>query len=119
MKLNTLLILILLVVVSCGKKTETKNTDKVTQESTEQVAENIEKISMDIGGMTCEVGCAKLIESKLAKTKGVKDVKVVFTDSTSTVSYDKNKITQEEIVNTVEKIADGGLYKVKKVIVSE
>lgn len=114
----SIIILVFLSVISCKEATETNKKAK-SDKKTETLAEDVKNISLDIGGMTCEIGCAKLIESKLAKTEGVKSAKVIFTDSVGKVTFDKNQISKEEIVQTIEKIADGSLYKVKKVIETE
>lgn len=107
MKFRIIVLLFTLVLFSCGKSTK--------DESTKTTAENVQTVSVDIGGMTCQMGCAKLIESKLAKKEGVKNAKVTFKDSVGVISFDSSVISQKEIVNTIEKIADGELYKVKKI----
>jgi len=75
----------------------------------------IQQIDIEIGGMTCEIGCAKLIESKLAKVEGVKEITVAFSDSIGSVTFDKNLIDQNQIVKTLEGIAGGDLYSVKSI----
>lgn len=107
MRYTILIFMFSVLVISCGKPTK--------ENKTEQTTENVEKVSVEIAGMTCEMGCAKLIESKLAKKQGVKNAEVSFKDSTGIILFDKNTISQKEIVSTIEKIADGELYKVKKV----
>ena len=49
-----------------------------------------EIVSLAISGMTCEIGCAKTIQSKLTKKEGVLAAKVVFSDSIATVEFDAN-----------------------------
>lgn len=107
MKFRIIVLLFTLILFSCGKSAKDKSTKKS--------AENVQTVSVDIGGMTCQMGCAKLIESKLAKKEGVKNAKVTFKDSIGVISFDSNIISQKEIVNTIEEIADGELYKVKKI----
>jgi copper chaperone CopZ len=63
--------------------------------------------------MTCEIGCAKTIQSKLSKKAGITSAKVVFTDSIAMVEYNASAISQEEITSFVNGIAGGDLYKVK------
>ena len=50
-----------------------------------------ENISLAISGMTCEIGCAKTIQSKLSKKQGVTKANVIFTDSIATIEFDPNK----------------------------
>lgn len=75
------------------------------------LAKNIQTVSLDIKGMTCEIGCAKTIESKLSKLEGVTASKVDFEQAKGTFSYDANKISKEKIIASIEGIADGALYK--------
>ena len=67
-----------------AKKEETSKTPKT------EVAANAKELSLNISGMTCEIGCAKKIASDLSKKEGVLDAKVIFNDSIATVKYDAN-----------------------------
>ena len=88
------------VIVGCKKETP-KNTAPVKKEN----------VSLAISGMTCEIGCAKTIASKLSKKEGVLDAKVVFKDSIATIQYNANAISKKELIAFVDGIAGGGLYK--------
>ena len=70
-----------------------------------------EKVALAISGMTCEIGCAKTIQSKLSKKEGVLNAKVVFSDSIATINYDANKTSKEDLIAFVDGIAGGELYK--------
>ena len=70
-----------------------------------------ENVSLAISGMTCEIGCAKTIQSKLSKKEGVIDAKVVFTDSIANIEFDANKTSKKELIAFVSGIAGGELYK--------
>jgi mercuric ion binding protein len=69
-----------------------------------------ETISLAISGMTCEIGCAKTIQSKLSKKEGITDAIVVFTDSIATVSFDSSKTSTKEISSFITGIAGGDAY---------
>lgn len=69
-----------------------------------------EKVALAISGMTCEIGCAKTIQSKLSKKEGVLNAKVVFSDSIATINYDANKTSKEDLIAFVGGIAGGELY---------
>ncbi|MBW3518275.1 cation transporter [Flavobacterium sp. NKUCC04_CG] len=71
----------------------------------------MELASFEVEGMTCALGCAKLIESKLAALDGVKTAKVDFETKKAVVEFDDAKQNSETITKTVEKIANG-IYKV-------
>lgn len=104
------LLFFVLFFVSCQKK---ENAGKVDPDSTEKVvAENLQHVKVDIKGMTCEIGCARLIQSKLYKADGVTFAKVSFEDSTGVISFDQNRINTEEIKKVIEKTAGGDIYTV-------
>jgi copper chaperone CopZ len=91
-------------------------TDSTVTDTTKvkKTAANLEKASFKIDGMTCAVGCAKMIEGKLAGLEGVEEAKVNFDTKEATVSFDPAKQTPEKLVETVQHIADGA-YKVSDV----
>ncbi len=110
-----LLVLLSFMFFSCE---ENINSKKQTQAAKKQVVkkeiskENLKKIEFNIKGMTCEIGCARLIQSKLSKTDGVNFVKVSFKDSLGMVEYDSKKLNTEKIATIVNQISDGTLYHV-------
>ena len=80
---NILAVAILgLAVVACKneKQPEVKTVEtEVTVEKAElDPNATYAKAEFTIKGMTCEIGCAKTIEKKLAKMEGVKSAKVDF-----------------------------------------
>ncbi|MFZ2432653.1 MAG: heavy metal-associated domain-containing protein [Lutibacter sp.] len=81
----------------------------------QEVAANYKSIEVEIEGMTCEIGCAKTIESKLSKTEGVKYSKVNFEAKVGQFTYDENKISKEDIAKKIAGIGGGDLYKATKI----
>ena len=81
----------------------------------EPVTADIRTVEIDISGMTCEIGCAKLIQSKLYKTEGVSFAEVRFADSTGVVSFDANRLTENDLKKVVEAAGGGDLYRVRKI----
>ena len=75
-----------------------------------------ERIALTISGMTCEIGCAKIIQSKLSKKEGVLAAKVVFIDSIATIEFDGNATSKKDLITFVDGIAGGGLYKASESI---
>jgi Cu+-exporting ATPase len=69
------------------------------------------KAEFGIEGMTCEIGCARTIEKKIAKMDGVKFAKVDFNKKMAMVEYDPAKLTPTNLEETVTKVGD--VYKVK------
>jgi mercuric ion binding protein len=103
------LIILFSLVVACNSKQVKKVSEPI--ENTE-VAQNLKNVEVAIEGMTCEIGCARLIESKLSKTDGVTFVQVSFEDKFGNITFDENKISNEKIKETIQKIAGGETYKV-------
>ncbi len=89
-------------------------TPAVENTVSEEPVASLETTTFKIDGMTCAIGCAKVIENKLAGLEGVQEAKVDFDSETATISYDAAKQNPEVLVETVEHIADGA-YKVSDV----
>ena len=70
-----------------------------------------QNVSLAISGMTCEIGCAKTIESKLSKKEGVLAAKVIFSDSIANIEFDASKTSKKDLIAFVDGIAGGDLYK--------
>lgn len=83
-----------------------------------EVAGTMQKATFQVEGMSCAVGCAKVIEGKLAKMDGMKSAKVDFDTKTATVEFDDAKQNPEAIKKMVEEIANGA-YKVENINVSK
>ena len=115
---NLLTTLILAIVFfSCNEVKKEKKNEKSevkTEVKTEEVAANYKSIEVEIEGMTCEIGCARLIQSKLSKVDGITYTKVDFESKKGQFTYDSNKISQNDIVKKINGIAGGDLYSVTK-----
>ena len=109
MKKITFLFILSLFVFSC--KETTKKTPVI---STQKVAAVYKSVAVDIEGMTCEIACARMIQSKLSKVAGVTYAKVNFEAKKGIFTYDSNQVNEAVIVEKIEKIAGGDLYKVSK-----
>lgn len=112
LKLITLFTCSAIMFVSC----KNERTSEIIENKTEAIApENLATASFSIEGMTCPEGCAKVIENKLAGLNGVSEAKVDFENKKATVTFDNAKLTPESLVETVEKVGGGDLYKVSDV----
>lgn len=111
MKKSILILLLFSFIFSCDsvkKDTPRKKMD----EQKEEVAAVYKSIEVDIEGMTCEIGCARTIQSKLSKFPGVTFSKVTFESKKGQFTFDINKVTQEEIINKISGIAGGDIYSI-------
>ena len=70
-----------------------------------------ENLSLAISGMTCEIGCAKTIQSKLSKKESVLNANVIFNDSIANIEFDANSTSKKDLIAFVDGIAGGDLYK--------
>lgn len=107
------IILIALVVFSCNTSKK-ESLIESSEVKNEEVAANYKSIEMDIEGMTCEIGCARTIQSKLSKIDGVTYSKVNFETKKGQFTFDENKVDKETLLNKIEGIGGGDLYKVTK-----
>ena len=96
-------------IVSCGNNEKSTVKEPVQILTSEKSIQNIE---VAIEGMTCEIGCAKLIASKISKLEGVTVSKVNFEEKIGIFTFDAAKISSEEIIKNINGIAGGELYKV-------
>lgn len=102
-------LLFLVLLTSCKNENSQNNTESTEKQ---ELAVDLKKVDVAIEGMTCEIGCAKLIESKLAKAEGVSFVKVDFEKKMGRIEYDANKIDEKELANIIASAGGGDLYKV-------
>ena len=110
------LLFALVIFASCQDKRSQENLNGSVPEShADSSTEDIRTVEIDISGMTCEIGCAKLIQSKLYKTEGVSFAEVRFADSTGVVRFDANRLTENDLRMVVEAAGGGDLYRVKKI----
>lgn len=103
--------ILVLFFISCESKKETKQEVKEALD-TEVIAQDLRQVKVDINGMTCEIGCARLIQSKLYKADGVTFAKISFEDSSGIVKFDQNRISEDGIKKIIEKTAGGDIYSV-------
>ena len=99
---------ILFIFLGCGSQNEDLKKEvkiSVTEKiSDDGVAKNTASIGIE--GMTCAVGCAKRIESKLNQTDGILAAKVLFDDKLAKIEFDDSKISEQEMVKLIEEMGD-------------
>ena len=114
MKKALYILSIAFVLFSCNDAKKDVSSEKSGMEK-QEVAANYKSIEVEIEGMTCEIGCAKTIESKLSKTKGVTYSKVNFEAKVGQFTFDENKISKEDVAKKIAGIGGGALYTVVKI----
>ena len=106
-----------LLIISCSVNDENGKTKDLKSDVPRMA--KMETVSLAISGMTCEIGCAKTIQSKLSKKEGVADAVVVFTDSIATITFDSNKTSAEDLSSFITGIAGGNLYTASEIRLNE
>jgi mercuric ion binding protein len=106
---------ILIILSSCMKD---KNAEiKTINLSSEKINQKLDpnavysKAVFNIKGMTCEMGCAKTIEKKLAKMDGMKSAVVDFKNEMASVEFDVAKLNHSSITKAVNQVSD--IYSVE------
>ena len=104
LKFISLFIIACFILTSCSS-------EKKQVLKTASISINKQQVSLAISGMTCEVGCAKTIQSKLSKKEGVLTANVIFKDSLANIEFNANATSKKDLVAFVDAIAGGNLYK--------
>ena len=94
---------------SCNETKKETEIEK-SEISKQEIAANLKSIEVEIEGMTCEIGCARMIQSKLSKVEGVTYSKVNFEAKKGQFTYDPNKLSKQDVVSKINGIAGGDLY---------
>ncbi|MEX6626677.1 cation transporter [Tenacibaculum salmonis] len=94
--------------IGCKNEAKKENTPKV-----EKTAAVVDKkdISLNISGMTCEIGCARKIASDLSKKEGILEANVIFKDSIANIKYDANITNKADLITFIQGIGSGEMYK--------
>ena len=106
---------ILIILSSCmnDKKAEIKTINLSSEKINQKLDPNAvySKAEFNIKGMTCEMGCAKTIEKKLAKMDGVKSANVDFKNELASVEFNVAKLNTSSITKAVSQVSD--IYSVE------
>ncbi len=108
---NIISITVILIMLSSCKKNK-KVEIKTINLSSEKISQKLDpdavysKAEFNIKGMTCEMGCAKTIEKKLAKMDGVKSANVDFKNELASVEFDVAKLNTSSITKAVSQVSD-------------
>ena len=130
---NTAAILILIVLTySCSSSDNTiiveeepamintsVTTNKVIVTNTEDIKTTAD---FEISGMTCEIGCAKMIKKTLSDIDGVIVADVSFSEDSITdhavVVYDPSIVNELEMAAKIQSLSNGQ-YQVKNIIITK
>jgi mercuric ion binding protein len=118
--MKNLIYLLPLLILACSTENtnESENTAIQVIEKTVIAKEDIKtdsQVVMEISGMTCEMGCVSTIRNHVTQMKGSTNFEMNFdterTTDFATISFDSRLLSQEDIKEEIESIAQG-LYAV-------
>lgn len=101
----------LIILGSCSSEPAVKHlrTERVSTEKKVAVVPN-HILTMEVEGMTCEMGCGGSIRKELKSTGGVSRVEFDFVEGrkvqSARISYDDKKISQQEMLKIVTTMND-------------
>lgn len=119
LKYKLIIVASLLFVMACKNETQPEietvsiSSEEIATASTSNAGANYSKVTFNIDGMTCAMGCAKTIEKKMANMDGVKSAKVDFEKELAMVEFDEAKVTPKSLEDVVTKVGGGDVYIVK------
>jgi Cu+-exporting ATPase len=95
---------------ACGTDADTTATESEVVIAKEDIKAD-SKIQLEIGGMTCEMGCVSTIRNRVTQMKGSTTFEMDFDKERETdfaiVSFDSRLLTEEDIKTEIESIAQG------------
>lgn len=107
-KLNAIVMLAFVAAITgCSNTQPAENAKVETQETIElaTVTPNA-TATLDVEGMTCEMGCKAAIEKHLSKTAGIAKCEIDFKNAVAVVEYDNGIITEEQIIAEIGEVAN-------------
>lgn len=102
----------LLIVAAIGFAVACSNTNNVQESTSGEESVQLAEVTpnatstLDVEGMTCEMGCKAAIEKHLSKTAGVATCKVDFESAVAVIEYDNNQITEDQIIAEIGSVAN-------------
>lgn len=71
--------------------------------TTPEKTATMKTIKVEVGGMSCQEGCANGLDATFKEIPGVIKTKTSFENSLSEITFDNSKITEKELVAIIEK----------------
>jgi copper chaperone CopZ len=111
MRLHFILIASAFVLSACSSDSQLneKTKENTSKSQTPKINAN-RLLSMEVDGMVCEMGCGSSIRKELKETGAVLSCDFDFEDgrklNTAKITFDKNKITVDELIDVVNTLND-------------
>lgn len=91
-----------LLIVVCSLILPEEMAAQKTGTVTENKKESLKTIELEVGGMTCQKGCADGIDGKLKTISGVIKSRTKLETGISKITYDDTKVTLEKLISIIE-----------------
>jgi Cu+-exporting ATPase len=103
--------IVVLLVVAIAVYSCSNNSEPIGKTGIEVSTEKLAVVDYAIEGMVCAMGCAATIEKDVASIAGVLNANVDYASGKAHFEFDETVISESEIIDKIENIADGQ-YKV-------
>lgn len=103
--ISTLVLIAMLAACNGNQPAETTEVENKQVVEMAEVTPNA-TATLEVEGMTCEMGCKAAIEKHLSKTAGVATCEIDFENALAVVAYDNGIITEEQIIAEIGEVAN-------------
>ena len=79
------------------------STAKTQGNAASEKTATMKTIKVDVGGMSCQEGCANGLDATFKEIPGVIKTKTSFENGVSEIIFDHSKITEKELLAIIEK----------------
>lgn len=102
---------VLLLTACSAENTPSESSEETKTEEVQQMVTGTHKLTMEVDGMVCKMGCGGSIRKGVKELGGIESVEFDFVEerltNVATVLFDENSVSQESIIEKVKKLNDG------------
>ena len=100
-KKTGLFYLLCMVMLLLNVDANAQSSPKQEMENMENTQEKADTLQLSIKGMSCQAGCANSVDNMLGKQEGIIESKTLFSSSSSQIHFDKEKISEKQIIDLI------------------
>jgi len=97
----TVIVIVSGVVLLDSAELKAQSVEKNSSKNT-PVTVNTKTITLEIKGMSCQIGCADGLDESFKGMKGIIQSNTSFDNSSSEIIYDKSRVSKKEIVKMIQ-----------------
>lgn len=102
-KKSSIIILICSGILLMNSEVRAQTKEKQNSPKMENTEAKTEILQLTIEGMSCQAGCANGIDNLLMQQDGIIKSRTFFDSSSSEIYYDEKKISENQIIDLIEK----------------